>query len=200
MTEKITQRILEEAREKAQAIRAEAESAAGSVVSEARERAQILTQKAEAAAKDSLSDAERRFVAVAELDAKKYRLGAKIQVLDEAFREAESAFLAMEPAAYRAVYERIVLSAVSSGREGIAPAADETRLDQGFVDGVNATLRAQGRTGELVLMPKREDMSGGLILLEGSMEINLSTAAVMRQVREEIEGQTADLLFGQEEA
>ncbi|QWT54523.1 hypothetical protein KP626_05285 [Christensenella sp. MSJ-20] len=200
MTEKITQRILEEAREKAQAIRAEAESAAGSVVSEARERAQILTQKAEAAAKDSLSDAERRFVAVAELDAKKYRLGAKIQVLDEAFREAESAFLAMEPAAYRAVYERIVLSAVSSGREGIAPAADETRLDQGFVDGVNATLRAQGRTGELVLMPKREDISGGLILLEGSMEINLSTAAVMRQVREEIEGQTADLLFGQEEA
>ena len=200
MTEKITQRILEEAREKAQAIRAEAESAAGSVVSEARERAQILTQKAEAAAKDSLSDAERRFVAVAELDAKKYRLGAKIQVLAEAFREAESAFLAMEPAAYRAVYERIVLSAVSSGREGIAPAADETRLDQGFVDGVNATLRAQGRTGELVLMPKREDISGGLILLEGSMEINLSTAAVMRQVREEIEGQTADLLFGQEEA
>ena len=200
MTEKITQRILEEAREKAQAIRAEAESAGGSVVSEARERAQILTQKAEAAAKDSLSDAERRFVAVAELDAKKYRLGAKIQVLDEAFREAESAFLAMEPAAYRAVYERIVLSAVSSGREGIAPAADETRLDQGFVDGVNATLRAQGRTGELVLMPKREDISGGLILLEGSMEINLSTAAVMRQVREEIEGQTADLLFGQEEA
>jgi len=200
MTEKITQRILEEAREKAQAIRAEAESAAGSVVSEARERAQILTQKVEAAAKDSLSDAERRFVAVAELDAKKYRLGAKIQVLDEAFREAESAFLAMEPAAYRAVYERIVLSAVSSGREGIAPAADETRLDQGFVDGVNATLRAQGRTGELVLMPKREDISGGLILLEGSMEINLSTAAVMRQVREEIEGQTADLLFGQEEA
>ena len=200
MTEKITQRILEEAREKAQAIRAEAESAAGSVVSEARERAQILTQKAEAAAKDSLSDAERRFVAVAELDAKKYRLGAKIQVLDEAFREAESAFLAMEPAAYRAVYERIVLSAVSSGREGIAPAADETRLDQGFVDGVNATLRAQGRTGDLVLMPKREDISGGLILLEGSMEINLSTAAVMRQVREEIEGQTADLLFGQEEA
>ncbi|PWL43374.1 MAG: hypothetical protein DBY42_02325 [Bacillota bacterium] len=200
MTEKITQRILEEAREKAQAIRAEAESAAGSVVSEARERAQILTQKADAAAKDSLSDAERRFVAVAELDAKKYRLGAKIQVLDEAFREAESAFLAMEPAAYRAVYERIVLSAVSSGREGIAPAADETRLDQGFVDGVNATLRAQGRTGELVLMPKREDISGGLILLEGSMEINLSTAAVMRQVREEIEGQTADLLFGQEEA
>ena len=161
---------------------------------------EILTQKAEAAAKDSLSDAERRFVAVAELDAKKYRLGAKIQVLDEAFREAESAFLAMEPAAYRAVYERIVLSAVSSGREGIAPAADETRLDQGFVDGVNATLRAQGRTGELVLMPKREDISGGLILLEGSMEINLSTAAVMRQVREEIEGQTADLLFGQEEA
>lgn len=200
MTEKITQRILEEAREKAQAIRAEAESAAGSVVSEARERAQILTQKADAAAKDSLSDVERRFVAVAELDAKKYRLGAKIQVLDEAFREAESAFLAMEPAAYRAVYERIVLSAVSSGREGIAPAADETRLDQGFVDGVNATLRAQGRTGELVLMPKREDISGGLILLEGSMEINLSTAAVMRQVREEIEGQTADLLFGQEEA
>lgn len=200
MTEKIIQRILEEAREKAQAIRAEAESAAGSVVSEARERAQILTQKADAAAKDSLSDAERRFVAVAELDAKKYRLGAKIQVLDEAFREAESAFLAMEPAAYRAVYERIVLSAVSSGREGIAPAADETRLDQGFVDGVNATLRAQGRTGELVLMPKREDISGGLILLEGSMEINLSTAAVMRQVREEIEGQTADLLFGQEEA
>ena len=200
MTEKITQRILEEAREKAQAIRAEAESAAGSVVSEARERAQILTQKADAAAKDSLSDVERRFVAVAELDAKKYRLGAKIQVLDEAFREAESAFLAMEPAAYRAVYERIVLSAVSSGREGIAPAADETRLDQGFVDGVNATLRAQGRTGELILMPKREDISGGLILLEGSMEINLSTAAVMRQVREEIEGQTADLLFGQEEA
>lgn len=66
--------------------------------------------------------------------------------------------------------------------------------------GSMATLRAQGRTGELVLMPKREDISGGLILLEGSMEINLSTAAVMRQVREEIEGQTADLLFGQEEA
>lgn len=200
MTEKITQRILEEAEERARAIRQEAESAANLTVSDARAKAAAITHQAEETAKAGLVDAERRFVAVAELDAKKYRLGAKIQVLDEAFREAESAFQAMDQEAYCAVYGKIVLSAVSTGREGIAPAADESRLDQGFVDGINETLRTQGRTGELVLLPKREDISGGLILLEGSMEINLSTAAVMRQVREEIEGQTADLLFGQEEA
>jgi len=198
MTEKITGRILSEAKAKADAIEAEAQQAYESVIAQAKEKAERITQGAEESAKAALSDAERRHVAVAELDAKKFRLSEKIRVLDEAFLKAKEAFLALDEANYRKAYMGILLPAIATGSEGIAPAKDEERLGEGFVAQLNDALKADGKVGELTLLPKREDISGGVVLCQGSMEVNFSTAAVMRQVREEIEGKTAKLPFSEE--
>ena len=225
MTEKITQRILEEAREKAQAIRAEAESAAGSVVSEARERAQILTQKADAAAKDSLSDAERRFVAVAELDAKKYRLGAKIQVLDEAFRQALEEMCSLPEEQYIQLLARLAVQASSTGREQlIFSPKDRTRIGKAVVMAANDALVKQvapelpdaitdskvgaflGKvvnsaaaqitgTGLLTMSEETRPIRGGFIMVDGPVEVNCAFEAMVRAQQEQLEKPVAEILF-----
>ena len=198
MTEKITARILQEAQAQADQIVAEAKAAAEAQVNNVREAAEQLVQKTEASAKAGMSETERRLLAVAELDAKKQRLAAKIAVLDEAYAEAAKAFDAMDAPEYQRVLLPIVLRAVSTGREGIAPAANEARIDAAFLQKANEALAAQGRTASLSLLPARDDIDRGVILCEGSMEINLSTAAILRQNRERTQAAVAAVWFPQE--
>ncbi|MDL2225668.1 hypothetical protein LJC20_05680 [Eubacteriales bacterium OttesenSCG-928-M02] len=200
MTEKITSRIEEQAQAEADRILQEAKESADAVVARAKKRAEDLLAKTEADEKAGLGEIERRHVSVAELDAKKDQLAAKIGVLDVAFEKAEAAFYTLDANAYRAIYKRTVLEAITTGNEGIAPAADETRLDESFVAGINAALLESGKNANVTLLGKRTDFSGGCAVCEGEMEMNFSTKSMMRQVRERIQGQVADLLFPEGEA
>ena len=198
MTEKITGRILEQAQEQANRILNEAAAQSADVVARAKERAQQLVNETEEREKAGITQLEERHISVAELNAKKEQLAAKIGVLDQVFQKAEEAFFQMDAASYRAIYQETVLRAISTGDEGIAPAADETRLDASFVDGVNQALSTKGKHANVSLLPPREDFHGGCAVCEGEMEMNFSIKSMMRQVREQIQGQVATLLFPEE--
>lgn len=198
--ERITQRILEEAQQKAAEITAQAESAAKRATEEARAKTQADCEAILLRANNDAEEKQRRAVVVAELDSRKKELAVKREVLDIAYEKAAQAFVAMDDAAYQAAYIKVTLPSISKGTESVAPGKqDEQRLGAAFVDRLNAEAAKKGLPGELKLGPARTDMDRGVVISDRGMEINLSTASVMRSVREETEGEVAKILFAAQE-
>ena len=198
-TEKITNRIIQEASQQANEIKQQAQRSADQTYRQATEQAEKNASVIIEQAKSSMPEREKRVLSVAELELRKMDLAMKRRALDETFRQAQEAFCALSDEAYQKAYAAIVLPAVSKGTERVDIAkADEARLGQAFIDGLNAARREAGQIGALALGRVREDIAHGCIVCDGGMEINLSAQAVMRDVREQAEAEIAAMLFPEE--
>ncbi len=195
-TEKIIGRILQEAEDMAQeltqAARQQAETATARTMQEAKEQEARIVERARREAKEGAS----RTMAVADLTLRKELLAQKHRVLDEAFDKASQQFANLSDAHFVDIYLKLVLGALQKGSEGIAPAKEDAhRLGESFVAAVNDALVQQGKNAEVVLLPARDGLCGGCVLVSGEMEIDLSVQSVLNNVRESNEGEVAALLF-----
>ncbi len=195
-SEKITERIVQQAQQQAQGILDQADAQAAAAIARAVHDAE---QKAEAVIKQAALEAQDsavRTMAVADLTLRKQMLTQKRAVLGEAFQKAAHQLSAMEDKQYAELYAKLVLEIVQKGSEGIAPAmADEKRLGEGFVASVNNALMQKGLPGDVKLLPARSQIAFGCVVVSGGMEVDLSVESVLRQTRERCEGEVASLLF-----
>lgn len=198
-TEKIIQRILQQAQQQAAEIDAQAKAQAQAVIE--RQRAQAQQQAGQMIARADTESQERkqRVLAVADLELRKKTLSAKREALDAAFERAQQMLGEMEDEAYTALYQTLVLQAVQKGDEGICPCkAEAKRLGEAFVQALNAQLLQRGLPGQLRPLPASEAQSSGCTVKSGDMEVDLSAPAVLRNIREQIEGEITQVLFAKE--
>lgn len=198
-TEKITQRILQQAQEQAAELRRQAEQSAAQAKQRACAKAEQDAQAIAAQGQTECQERQNRIMAVADLELRKRRLAAKRQVLDEAFDAARTALERMPEEEYRRLYAKAVWEAVEKGEEKIAPAeTDKERLGQDFVDLLNRMLAQQGRRAKITLADSRADIAGGCVVCNAGMEVDCSHQALLRGVREKTEGEINRMLFVQE--
>jgi len=195
-SEKITERIFSEAKAQAQEIteaaRQQAEAAKERAVSDANAMANQILEKARQDAEEGKS----RAMAVADLTLRKELLSQKHNVVNEAFAKAKEAFSALSDEEFASAYVKLVLEAVQKGEEGIAPSVvDAHRLGEGFVKRINEALQSKGLPHSVKLLPAREDVKGGCVVISGDMEIDFSVDSVLQTVRERCEGEVAAKLF-----
>lgn len=194
--ERITQRIIEEARARAAEIVAGAEENAKAASLKVRQEADAASDAILSKAKNDATEKQRRAVVVAELESRKNELAVKRGVLDAAYEKATAAFRKLDAPAYQNAYLKIVLASLSKGTESIAPAEkDKDTLGADFIKMVNKALQDKGMPGDVKLSDARRDIDGGLVILDAGMEINYSVESVMRSCREETEGDVAKILF-----
>lgn len=189
--EKIIERILQEAREQANAIVAETQQECAQIAAQGKEQAQTQAQALLAKSKVDAVESVRRMKAVAELDARKNVLAAKQTVISEAFDAAHKQLLAMPRPAYAQLMKQVVVAQATSG-DIIRPAkADADVFTAEFVADVNKALGE----GKQVKLGRPLELSGGCVLQSGAMERNCSIDALLRIVREQQEAQVAAILF-----
>lgn len=194
-TEKISGRILDQAQAQAREIienaRGQADAAYARAQAQAQEQAAQIVANAQREARENAA----RAMAAAESTLRKEMLRAKRGVIDETFIAAERALSALDDKRFTTLYHALVMKALTKGEEGIAPAAaDAHRLGAAFVDGVNTALKQRG-TAAVKALPPREAIAGGLVVVDGDMEIDLSVRSVLQEVRERAEGEVAQVLF-----
>ncbi len=191
--DKICERILKQA-----------EDACGEVLSRAEAEAQEIRANCDRTAKEEAetiitrgkvqaAEREARLAGVAELEAKKLHLKTKQSMIDQAFSEALSALCAFPEERRVKLLASLAAKASVSGSECvICTKADRKTIGTKVVDAANALLGARGK---LTLSEETRDMQGGVVLAEGSMEINCTFETMLRQMHDALSGEVAEILF-----
>ena len=225
--EKITAKIVQDARDEVRRVQEEAGAQAQAALAEARaqadrERASILDRGRRAA-----GERLERLTSAAGMERRKLELAARQEVVGEAFDLALEKLCALPEEEYVKLLTALVLEASSTGREQlifsprdraqigkqVVVAANEAlasqaapELPDGLTDSkvgaflgkvVNTTAAMVTGTGMLTLSQETRDIKGGFILVDGDVEVNCAFETMLALEREKLERQAAERLFGE---
>lgn len=189
--EKINQRIRQDGSDEIAAIQAEAECRVRSIRADF--RAQIVQMEAEADERRARTVAERleRLGGSAEMERRQLLLAAKQGCIDEAFARAAQALRDLPRQDYVALLARLAAENGSGDEELVLSAADRDAVGPAVVDAANALKPGAAFT----LSSESRDLSGGLVLKRGPVEVNCTFDTRLRQLRQEMATDVAQILF-----
>jgi len=191
--EKITARILDDARREAQAIAAQAVQKAGEITAQYARQAQQETETILSRGEKAAAERLERLQSAAGLERRKLELAAKQQVLAEAFEKALDDLCALPEQKYIDLLAALAVKAVRSGREQLMfSAKDRARVGKQVVMAVNERL---GDSGKLTLSEQTRNIRGGFVMSDGDVEVNCAFETLVRMQREKLEKEVADILF-----
>lgn len=169
--------ILNTAKTQAEQIKANAEIAAEADKQALNTRIETLT-----------AERVRNRVATAELDARKYKLYTKQQLISRCYDKALR-YLADLPSREKQAFIAKLLKKYAENGETVCIAkADKDVITQKFLD----------TTGiKLTLDKKYHSEAGGVILLGAGYEKDLTLSRIVAHLREQTEGKVAGVLFGE---
>ena len=190
-------------------------------------KAQADKESADTLARGRKAADERleRLKSAAQMETRKLALGAKQEVLGEAFDLALEKLCTLPDGDYIELLTRLAVEASSTGREqlvfspkdrarigkqvvvaanealvkNVAPELPESITDSkvgAFVGKlVNSATAQITGTGLLSLSEETRNIRGGFILVDGPIEVNCAFETLVRLQREKLEKQVADILF-----
>lgn len=185
----LKEKILEEARQKADAIVAAANA-------EAEASLEASRREADAASAEILADADRKTGGIAlrlasrrGAESRSLRLAAKREAISEAFDRSLAVLRSMDKKAYLEWMAGMIRSVQKEAAEVILNAEDRQALGAELIGAAKSGL-------PLSLSAETGGFTGGFILKEGPIETNGTFEALTGAAREELEGEIAALLFG----
>lgn len=188
--------ILEEARQEAEAFRAQGRAAAKEVRGEyqarAAEQRQKLIQQAEERAKE---EKERKKIQ-AQLDMGRDLLEMKGDFIDRVFQLVQKRLSEMDPVDYQRFMKDLLLGAVETGDEELRISAQaRQRLGKDFLPQINNALKSAGKKGALTYSAEPLT-SDGFILSRGKVVHNYTIENLVASKKEELTPEIAKRLFG----
>ena len=137
-----------------------------------------------------------RLNSLAALESKKHVLMTQQEMLSDAFGHAAKKLLDLPENEYIGFLAKQAYTASLTGNETILLSpSDRDRFGKDVLEVANAALNAAGRTSNLTLSDKTADISGGLILVGGDIEVNCSVDALIAECRNRISPEVASVLF-----
>lgn len=213
-TDRIKDKILEDAKLKAGAILEQAEKDARNIMDKAQaEAAQKRAELLEKAKADG-EQMYKRMLAVAGLEGRKKLLAARQEMIDAAFTKAMDRIVGLPDRQYQELLEKMIAEAAAGYREPSAQAGgkqvqqenfsaevmlsekDAARMDGHFIGNINKRLSAFGKKGTITLSDKRIRTAGGFILKIGDVEMNSTFEILFGMLRTELESDVVGILFG----
>lgn len=223
--EKITGRIEADGRAEAETILSEARAKAAETAAQyekmATNQAETILQKGTIAA----AQRQERLGSVAQLEARKLTLGAKQEMVEQAFQKALSDLQSLPDDRYVALLARLAAEATRTGREQVVLSQkDRTRFGKQVVSAANELLArkvapklpgelTESRAGAfldkvvtgatavlagtamLTLSEESRPMAGGLVLKDDKVETNCTFETLIHLQRDTLAAEVAKTLF-----
>lgn len=189
--EKITKRIDEQAQAEIDCILADAQYQADELTERAQARAKA--EAAELAARNERAAAERedRLISAAQMEAKKYVLAARQELLEQAYSKALEMLCSMPDAQYTEALVSLLQEAAPDGKGSVIFAPEvKARIGKETVALANEKLQ-----GSLTLAEETRPMQGGFILSRGNVEVNCTFETLVRLQKAETAGAVLKKLF-----
>ena len=191
ITDKIMQRAKDDAAELISAAKAEAEEIVKAASAEAESKSQEIVK---AANEQAIEFANRR-ASVAELESRKLRLAAKQQVIGEAFEEALKKLCDMPADKYIAFLSDQIIKIAKGGEQVILNAKDKEEIGAKLIVHIGLQNLKELKLNMVTLSGETADIPGGFILRDKEVEYNNSFTSLVNSCREELTSDVADALF-----
>jgi V/A-type H+-transporting ATPase subunit E len=195
--EQVVQKILSEAEAEASKILDEARAKAAEQGSQLDSEVADFEAKTHQLAVEASEDKLQRMLAGARMDNAKRLLGAKVEILNDVFDRCKKAVNDLSDERYLSWAMTTIKQIVESGDEEVIVGKDEKRINGGFIKKVNDQL-GDGFKGNLKLSAEKGDFSGGFVLSHGKVQINATTDVIIDDLRESMQIELAQTLFGSE--
>lgn len=183
--ENIIKKILSDADERCAQILSDAETAAAATVTAAQEAAERDSAALDKRIADLREERQRNALANAELEAKKYRLQSKQQLVAECYERAYKSLAQMSPDDRLDLIGELLTKYAEEGETVYVTSADAKLVSQLWLNGFEKGLK---------LGSKRIHADGGVVLEGKGYEKDLTLKRLIKYVKEQTEPQVASLL------
>ncbi|MFR5262528.1 MAG: V-type ATP synthase subunit E [Christensenellales bacterium] len=193
--EKITSKILEDAKAQADAITLDANLRAEGIVNDAKESAESLMESYKTRGEEEKLKLIDRKKSVAEIDGRKITLGVKQEFIDKAFKAAAEKIASMESDKYvDFLVEKIKASGVKEGEIVMNPNQRE-EIGTKFVDRLNQAFATDAETKGFTLSEETVDAIGGFMVKNGQIYMNGTLENLIEEEYGEIVSSVVEKLF-----
>lgn len=194
--DKIIERIMEQANKQREENIAKAKSKADQILEEAKIKANEKHMLFIDGAKKQAQNLKDRLISLAELEAKKKVLGAKIDIIDSAINNALTELVELPHEEYGDLIVKMISSVTEDGEgEIVLSGRDKGRLDESFYEKLRDELQKKGLESKLTISDDVHNFSGGFILRKDKIEINCTFEALIKMKRDVIESSIVNILF-----
>lgn len=180
--------IIGEANSTAEANIAAAQARAEEIISAAQTRCNAELSAVNAGKKAVTDAIMNRKIMVANIDAKKRSLGVKMQLIEETFDSVPSAV--RKDKRYQTFLKRLIEDNAENGDIVTIAKADASVIDKAFIDALN-----KNKNVKITLSHEYGDFIGGAIISNAGYDKNLTLESIIKQLRNELEMETAGVLF-----
>lgn len=186
--EKITEKILCDAREAAAAVLEAAEQEQDQILTEGRRSAEECAARIAAEGAEETAFAVKRVYADFEMHRRNAYLQVKQEQITACYDQAAEALRTMPPEAYLSLLKDVISRNIECGQtlELILNSTDRSRFGGALIAAFAENT---------VLSEETADISGGILLRCGNICRNYSFEALLEQARSRTEQEVADLLF-----
>jgi V/A-type H+-transporting ATPase subunit E len=194
--DKICEKIIRDAEEKAAEHIRKAEEKAAEIIREMERKAAENREKRLQKALVEARNLEERIVAAEEMEFKNNKLKLKQDIISKAFEIALKRLAELPDDEYRQLIINMVMPLIREGNEKIVISARDRERLKGIDDDINGLLKEKGINGKVVISGNDGGFLGGFILGRGRMEINCTLETLVGTRRPELETEVANILFG----
>ncbi len=186
----LTGKIISDARARAAAVIKEAETAAEEQLEKARLLAAERRAGAVSAAHKQAAELIMHRASLCRLEISREELKVRRGIVDGAFSDASDRLFALPDDRYRETIGVMIRKHAKNGEAVQAGRGDEKRITRAFVEAVAKSMKI-----DLKYSDTTGDFKGGIKLLGGESDKNLTFSGVFKTMRDELEAGIAEILF-----
>lgn len=194
--EKISARLLSDAEQEIAALNEDTERKCGEIRAEFEKKAQAEYQSRMAEGAKAAETRLQRLGSAAEMEAKKAILAFKQEMVAKAFADASEKLANLPKDDYVKFLASQAAAAASTGSEElIFNARDKAAVGDAVAEAANALRKEKGLPGALKVSGETREITGGVIVRQGNIEVNCAVETLVSLRRSELATQVAEILF-----
>lgn len=190
----IGERIIADAAAEAQRLTDRAKKTAAQIAGDSRTEADRLVEEAVDRAERAGAQKKMQQLAAAGLAARDRLIGAKQEMIDQAFDRAGELIEGASEDRYVAMIARLIVAGAGGGEEVIFDGSNMVTA-RAAVEAANKQLKLKGLT-PVSLSSNTRPIGKGFILSAGKIEESFALKTLLESAREELETEVAQILFG----
>lgn len=192
--ESIVKKIADDAKLSAEQKIAEAQQEAQQIVSDYQAQADKIMQDAQAQAQKQASVIAERVESQSGLIRRNLMLQYKREAIEQAFQKSLEVLCAQDADKQVTLLSDAAVKYLSADAKVILNEKDKAAFGEKLVSEISRKLQAANKNYSVSLSAAAGSMQGGMILAEGSIETNLSYEILVKNIRDELEGEVAKVL------